>query len=136
MATSWTSDLSVGVDAIDKQHKIWFEKADQLFEAGKSGKAKEFILQLLDFLDEYTKMHFRDEEKYMLEMNYPEYPVQKKLHTEFIAKLDKLKQDYEQSGGNIVVIINANQMVVDWLIQHISMQDKKIGVYAKGLKSK
>ncbi|RPF42188.1 hemerythrin [Hydrogenoanaerobacterium saccharovorans] len=134
MATGWTPDLSVGVEAIDKQHIIWFEKANQLFEAGKSGKARDFISQMLAFLDDYTKLHFRDEEKYMQQINYPEYQVQKKLHTDFIAKLDKLKKDYEQSGGNIVVIINANQMVVDWLVQHISTQDKKIGVYAKSLK--
>ena len=62
MAMGWTEDLSVGVDVIDQQHKIWFEKANQLFDAGKNGKAKEFIAQMLDFLDEYTKMHFRDEE--------------------------------------------------------------------------
>lgn len=136
MAMGWTEDLSVGVDLIDQQHKTWFEKADQLFEAGKQGKAKEFIAQMLQFLDEYTKMHFHDEEKYMLSIHYPEYETQKKLHSGFIEELAKLKKEYEQSGGNIVVIINANQMVINWLTKHISTQDKKIGAYAKSLKSK
>lgn len=131
MALGWTDSLSVGVDMIDKQHKAWFEKAEQLFEAGKSGKAKEFIAELLNFLDEYTQMHFRDEEAYMKKINYPEYDVQKKLHTAFIAELAKLKQDFAQSGGNILVILNANQMVLNWLTNHISTQDKKIGQYAK-----
>lgn len=136
MAMGWTEDLSVGVDLIDQQHKTWFEKADQLFEAGKQGKAKDFIAQMLQFLDEYTKMHFHDEEKYMLSIHYPEYETQKKLHSGFIEELAKLKKEYEQSGGNIVVIINANQMVINWLTKHISTQDKKIGAYAKSLKSK
>ena len=131
MALGWTEDLSVGVDLIDSQHKIWFEKADQLFEAGKSGKAKEFISQMLDFLDDYTKKHFSDEEKYMLSINYPEYETQKTLHTGFINELAKLKKEFEESGGNIVVIINANQMVVNWLTKHISNEDKKIGHFAK-----
>lgn len=131
MALGWTEDLSVGVDLIDSQHKIWFEKADQLFEAGKSGKAKEFISQMLDFLDDYTKKHFSDEEKYMLSINYPEYENQKTLHTGFINELAKLKKEFEESGGNIVVIINANQMVVNWLTKHISNEDKKIGHFAK-----
>nr|WP_319488432.1 bacteriohemerythrin [uncultured Caproiciproducens sp.] len=135
MVMGWTEDLSVGVDLIDQQHKIWFEKANQLFDAGKNGKAKEFISQMLDFLDEYTKMHFRDEEKYMLSIHYPEYDTQKKLHTNFIAELTKLKTEYAQSGGNIAVIINANQMVINWLIQHISSQDKKIGQYVKNHKA-
>jgi len=134
MVMGWTEDLSVGVDLIDQQHKIWFEKANQLFDAGKNGKAKEFISQMLDFLDEYTKMHFRDEEKYMLSIQYPEYETQKKLHTNFIAELAKLKSEYAKSGGNIAVIINANQMVINWLIQHISTQDKKIGQYVRSHK--
>ena len=134
MAIGWTEDLSVGVKQIDDQHKIWFQKADQLFEAGKAGKAKEFISQMLEFLDEYTKLHFSDEEKYMLEIRYPEYDVQKKLHDGFIAELAKLKKEFAQSGGNLVVIINANKMVINWLVNHISTQDKKIGVYARSIK--
>lgn len=134
MALGWTEDLSVGVEMIDEQHKVWFEKADQLFEAGKKGQAKEYISKMLNFLDEYTKQHFSDEEKYMLEINYPEYETQKALHTAFIAELAKLKKNYEESGGNIVVIIGANQMVIKWLTSHISQEDKKIGLYAKSLK--
>ena len=133
MAIVWTPALSVGVENIDSQHKIWFEKADQLFEAGKTGKSKEVIAQMFDFLDDYTKMHFRDEEAYMTKINYPEIDEQKKLHKNFIAELAKLKTDFEQSGGNITLIINANQMIVDWLTKHISTMDKKIGTYAKTL---
>ncbi len=52
MALGWTEDLAIGVNMIDEQHKVWFEKAEQLFEAGKKGKAREHIAQMLDFLDE------------------------------------------------------------------------------------
>lgn len=89
---------------------------------------------MLEFLDEYTKKHFRDEEKYMQEIKYPEYDIQKKMHTEFIDKLAKLKAEYEKSGGNIVVILNANKMVLDWLTNHISHLDKKIGEYVRSMK--
>ena len=78
MPVVWTPDLSVGVDLIDEQHKIWFEKADQLFEAGKERRAKEYIIEMFDFLDEYTKQHFKDEEEYMTKIKYPEIDSQKK----------------------------------------------------------
>ena len=68
MSIVWTPKLSVGVDRIDEQHKIWFEKADELFEAGKQKRAKEYIVTMFDFLDDYTKQHFRDEEAYMEEI--------------------------------------------------------------------
>lgn len=127
----WTQNLSVGVREIDEQHKTWFEKAEKLFEAGKNNQAKEYIGELLVFLDTYTKKHFADEERYMQSIKYPGYLQQKQAHTAFIAQLAKLRSDFNTSGGNIAVIINANQMVVDWLTKHISTMDKKIGEYAK-----
>ncbi|MDD2993811.1 MAG: hemerythrin [Clostridiales bacterium] len=127
----WTPDLSVGVEQIDEQHKEWFKKAEALFEAGKNHQAKEYVGELLNFLSDYTKKHFADEEKYMLSINYPDYPTQKKAHTAFIEQLAKLRADYDASGGSLMVILNANQMVVTWLTQHISNMDKKIGQFAK-----
>jgi hemerythrin len=134
MAIEWTNDLSVGVNIVDEQHKIWFQKADQLFEAGKKGQAKEFVGQMLDFLDDYTKKHFNDEEKYMLSIKYPEYDRQKSLHTAFIGELANIKKEFNESGGNILIVLNANQMVVDWLVKHISNEDKKIGIFVKNNK--
>ncbi|NLM61627.1 MAG: hemerythrin family protein [Clostridiales bacterium] len=134
MAIQWTPNLSVGVDHIDDQHKIWFEKANDLFEAGKNRRSKEVIGELLGFLDDYTKQHFRDEEAYMKKIGYPDLDKQVAAHKHFVEQLAKLKQDYESSGGSLTVIINANQMVLSWLTQHISNMDKQIGVYVKNMK--
>lgn len=130
----WAPYLSVGVAEIDNQHKIWFEKAEKLFSAGSSNNSKEYIGELLTFLNDYTKKHFADEERYMLSIHYLGYTDQKKAHTAFIAQLGKLQSEYNQSGGNLKVIINANKMVIDWLTQHISNMDKKIGEFAKTLR--
>jgi len=86
-----------------------------------------------DFLDDYTKQHFKDEEAYMTKINYPGIDEQKKLHHGFIEELAKLKKDFNESGGNVTLIISANQMIVNWLTKHISNVDKKIGAYAKTL---
>jgi len=133
MSIVWTPNLSVGVKKIDDQHKIWFEKANELFEAGKEQRAKDYIDTMIDFLDEYTKLHFRDEEAYMEEIGYPEIDAQKKAHENFVNDLAKLKSDYNKSGGNILVILNANKMVINWLTNHIRIMDKKIGDYVKTL---
>ncbi|HHV72040.1 MAG TPA: hemerythrin family protein [Clostridia bacterium] len=133
MPIVWTPNLSVGVEHIDAQHKIWFEKANELFEAGKERRAQDYINTMIDFLDEYTKKHFKDEEAYMEEIRYPELDAQKRAHASFINDLAKLKKDYNETGGNILVIINANKIVIDWLTNHIQNMDKKIGDYVKSL---
>ena len=130
MAIEWTNDLSVGVSSIDAQHQQLFKMADELFEAGKNGKSKEKIGDLLGFLDRYTKQHFKDEEAYMKSINYPGLAEQEKAHQAFVNELTKLKGEFDNSGGNIAVIIGANQMVVEWLTKHISGMDKKIGAHS------
>lgn len=129
----WTENLSIGVESIDEQHKKLFEMTDQLFDAGKKNKAMDFIVDLLNFMDDYTKKHFSDEEAYMQKIGFPGYPEQKKAHDELIQQIKILKKDYEASGGNIILIINANQILLDWLIQHISREDKKIGEFARSI---
>lgn len=133
MSVVWTSNLSIGVKLIDDQHKVWFEKANGLFEAGKERRAKDYINTMLNFLDEYTKQHFKDEEAYMEKIRYPDIAVQKRAHANFVKELAKLKSDYNESGGNILVILNANKMVIDWLTNHIKTMDKKIGDYSQTL---
>ena len=133
MSVVWTPNLSVGVKLIDDQHKVWFEKANGLFDAGKERRAKDYIDTMLNFLDDYTKQHFRDEEAYMEKIRYPEIDAQKRAHANFIKELAKLKSDYNESGGNILVILNANKMVIDWLTNHIKTMDKKIGDYSQNL---
>jgi hemerythrin len=89
---------------------------------------------MFDFLDDYTKTHFKDEEKYMQSINYPKLNEQKQMHQDFIKRLAELRKEYETSGANITVIIGANQFILDWLTKHISNEDKKIGEYARKLK--
>ncbi len=67
----------------------------------------------------------------MLSIQYPGYNDQKSAHVQFIEKLVKLCADYDTSGGNLLVILGANQMVLDWPTKHISTMDKKIGEFAK-----
>jgi hemerythrin len=121
----------VGIELIDEQHKEWFNRAERLFDAGKKGQAKEYIGELLEFLDSYTKKHFADEERYMRQLNYPGLEEQKKAHAAFIAQLAKLREDYDASGGSISVIINANRIVIDWLTKHISNMDRQIGEFVR-----
>jgi hemerythrin len=69
----------------------------------------------------------------MEKIGYPEIDAQKKAHASFIKDLAKLKEDFNKSGGNILVIINANKIVIDWLSNHIRKMDKKIGEYVRSL---
>ena len=132
----WSPDLAIGIEHIDEQHQEWFKRANDLFEAGRERRAKEVIGELLEFLDDYTKKHFADEERYMQEIGYPGYDAQKQAHESFVERLAQLRRDYDSSGGSVNVIINANKIVIDWLISHISKMDRQIGAYVREQKGR
>jgi len=137
MMLIWTPNLAIGVPHIDEQHKELFSRADKLFEAGRNRKTSEYISELLDFLEDYTIKHFSEEEKLMKSINYPHLAEHMAAHVYFKDRLKKLKDDYTASGCNILVILEANNLVGEWLINHVSRMDKKIGDYIneKGIKA-
>lgn len=129
----WTPNLSVGVTAIDLEHKELINRIDALYEAGKNRKSAEYVGGLLVFLQDYTKTHFAHEETYMQSIHYPGYDQQKQQHTAFIDHLAKLQQEFDKAGGSLLVILDANQFLLNWLTKHITILDKQIGEYAKTL---
>lgn len=133
MAFIWTQGMSVGLTKIDSQHQILFKKANDLFEACNQKKGSQQIAPLLKYLDEYIVFHFNDEENYMKSINYPAYSFQKAAHDGFVKKFREIKSEYEASETNIAVLLNAVHLISEWLMKHISIEDKKIGEYAKSI---
>lgn len=130
----WTQDLSVGIESIDDQHKKMFQMAEELFRAEREHREKDFLAEMLQFLDEYVKKHFAEEERYMSEIGYPGIALQKNEHAYFARQLEILKKEFQSSGGDIILVINANHIILDWIKTHISKLDRSIGEYVRSLK--
>lgn len=129
MAIRWTPNLAVGVAKIDEQHKMLFQKVNELINACNQGKGKDAVAELIGFLGDYVVFHFRDEEKLMQAHNYPDYAKHKSLHDEFIKGLGELHDELEREGPGLGLVLKTNQVVVDWLINHISKTDKAVGKF-------
>lgn len=129
MAIGWNLSLTVGIDRIDDQHKILYEKVNNLFVACQQRQGKKVVGDMLKFLEDYTKLHFTEEEEYMRSIDYPEYNNQCEYHRTFIRELDKLSKQYSETGDNLIVTLSVNSMLVNWLNQHITKEDTKIAKY-------
>jgi hemerythrin len=127
----WTSALSVGVDKIDEQHKEIFAKTNILLDACRQGKGKQAVGGIIGFLSDYVVGHFSDEEKLMLQYNYPGYDSHKSQHEQFVKDFGHLKDRFESEGPSIQNVVLTNKTVVDWLMAHISNTDKKLGAFLK-----
>mgnify|MGYP000916868212 CR=1 FL=1 len=129
MAIEWNDSLSVGIEEIDNQHKELFRRINNLLDACNEGKGKQAVGDIINFLGEYVVTHFAAEEAYMRKYAYPEYEAHKAMHQGFIQSFGQLKSKFDSEGPGIQLVLQTNRVVVDWLINHISKVDKKLGEF-------
>lgn len=131
---AWNNAYSVGVEKIDGQHKRLIDLVNDLSDASSTGKTKEVIEKVLAGLVEYTQYHFGTEEELMGKHAYPDSLTHKKAHQDFVAKAADLVA--KQKSGNVTIGIEVMTFLQNWLVEHISVVDKKFGAYlnTKGVK--
>jgi hemerythrin len=133
MGIEWRESLSIGVAEIDNQHKQLLSHFDQLLKACEAGKGLEELRRILAFLDEYVVKHFSDEEGMQRKDNFPGYEANKHEHEAFIVKLTFLKEEISTEGAALHHLMETNNLLLKWLIHHISTVDAQYGKFLKTL---
>lgn len=134
----WTEDMTVGVSIIDSQHKELFKRINNLVAAIKQHRCKDEIDGMLKFLEDYARFHFAEEEKHMRETRYAGYEEQVEDHKRYLAALAELKEQASLprvQGSSYDLSATTNQVVVDWIVDHIMKIDMKFGKYIKQQKA-
>ncbi len=128
MSFEWTEDLATGVALIDEQHEGIFDTLNTLLNAMDHGKGKKVVEQVLGFLENYVNTHFHDEEDLMVRHNYNGYMSHKAAHTQFVKDISQLKKEFIADGATLYMVVQTEQKMVDWLMNHIKAEDKKMAV--------
>ena len=131
MDYTWDISLVTGHKIIDDQHKQLFDTLVNLIEASNQGLGKNEIYTTLDFLSEYTIMHFKTEEELQIEYSYPDYPLHKQSHDEFKTTINNQIYTLQKKGPEKELIDIVVQTVGDWLTTHIKGNDIEMAVYLK-----
>lgn len=122
---AWKEIYSFGNKELDNDHKELFDIAKEAFKEVPNEEKNLKIKNILNRLYDYMKTHFKHEEKYMQEINYPLFSDHKKLHiqiistiNEFVKKLPNTNEDlFEKELARIIETL---------LISHIVHEDRKI----------
>jgi len=117
----WNESYSVGVQKIDDQHKELIKMINRLIEAEEITVYSEVISDTLTKMTDYAEYHFKTEEKYMKEYNYPEYSKHKLQHTEFRKKTVAFCMDTTALSEGIPIEILS--YLTNWLKNHILKSD-------------
>ncbi len=129
-AFQWSANFSVGVGAMDAEHKRLIELINGLYEAMAAGKAGEIMGAVIDDLVEYTRIHFKNEEDLMQRHGYPKLAEQQQAHREFVAKVQSMAAEAREK--KIGLALRAADFLKKWLIGHIQGMDKQYSAYFAG----
>jgi hemerythrin len=132
-AITWKDDYSVGVGAMDTQHKQLFAMINQLYEAMQKSATEETMKTVLPGLLNYTKMHFAAEEKLIGQAGYPELEAHQAYHRQFTAKVAEMVEKYKTTG--IAPTASLAAFLKDWLSSHILTKDKHYGAFIEKQKT-
>lgn len=128
----WDDSLETGMELIDCQHKELIARVNSLMKAIDKRDKDEVVKSMLNYLNEYVLEHFIAEEKLQSEIGYPEYESHKKLHDGFSEELRLLVHKFMSKGITADITFDLGQLLNIWLVEHISIQDRKIADYIKG----
>lgn len=125
----WNDEFSVGVCAIDVEHKSLVVLLNHLYEAIEIGHDKEIIEKALDALIKETTAHFEHEEYLLKKTGYPDEVIHKLVHEQLIRHLCDLRKNYRDGKTNLTVKMVA--AITANIIGHIEKSDKKFGQFLK-----
>jgi hemerythrin len=131
MLIDWSDEYLIGIDKIDEQHKEFFAKVHRVYEACLESEGENVVQETLDFLKNYAIEHFRSEEAFMREYEYPDVEEHSKLHAEFLDEYTKLSDEFSDLGTSQVLADNIVDTVQNWLIEHIADADRYYATHVK-----
>ena len=130
----WNEKMETGIKSMDDQHKYWVLLMNHLHDITQVMVDKTVAEQALMGVLKYTRVHFADEERLLLENNYPDYASHKKLHDDFISRINEIKKSIEQrQQSDWRSVLEIITLMSRWLKDHIQGADQK---YASFLKEK
>ncbi len=134
MEILWDKSYSVGNDDIDRQHQNWIAIYNRLVRAMDDDSRSDLHETKADILNKmsgYAREHFQFEEEYMRSIGYPGIDKHWRLHKDFDNEIYQICRKH--ADGTIILNSELMDMVKKWLLNHILLEDMKIGEFVKSL---
>jgi hemerythrin len=126
----WSSDFEVGNPVIDSQHRQMFNESVKLLKSIRKDVSYDDIEKIIVFLNDYIINHFRTEEEFLANRNYPFLDHQIWQHQNFIRSFENLKREIASDTlSKVYLKFRIQILVIDWILNHIMKEDRHFGNY-------
>ncbi len=119
----WTEAYSVGIEKIDNQHKKIVTLINDLIMKTSKNSHEEILNDLYFYINE----HLRDEEKLLIDRDYPFISSHKDLHNNFRTRIDEfsaaIKSSPEDFEPKLILFLR------HWWDHHILEEDMKYKMF-------
>ena len=125
----WKDSFRIGVDKVDEQHKMLFDKTKELTDIFRDSKVenKKAIVDTILFLKQYAVQHFADEEAYQKSINSPGFEEHQAEHKQFVQTVLQLEKELVASDFAAKDVQNLIATLSTWLLYHVVGSDQQIG---------
>lgn len=131
----WKEQFNIGHEKVDLQHQYLLNLVNEFVLDAKTIKSKpapasdDFtkIRVLVTELKSYAVNHFQDEEQLMASIHYPDLEAHQANHRLLRQHVEHMEQKVNSMDKHAL-----NKMIIvlrDWLVEHIMVEDKKIGTF-------
>jgi len=111
----------------DAQHQVLFEILDLIRNSEQDSN-------VLFKLRDYTENHFSLEERYMLELDYPDRSSHIQAHNRFRLEITKLLETEDEPDAEFRDIIST--FLTEWLTRHVFGTDKRLEAFILNSRAK
>jgi hemerythrin len=118
----WNDSYLLGIDEIDKQHKMIFKLANSISSKNTQAEIASSVLELY----KYTRTHFSDEELIMEKVGYPDLNKHKEMHNKIINNLNAISATQLRENDSIEKL---KIFAMRWIAQHVMVHDKKFIIF-------
>ncbi len=113
----WEEKYSVDIEEIDAHQKKMFELFNQLIDMEKTQSDIKECVNMISVINEYSKLYFSTEEKYMRKNGYPDFAAHAKTHRQFTKSSISLRREISDDVANLTD--DVIEGLRNWMINHI-----------------
>lgn len=117
----WEKKYSVDVEEIDIHQKKMFELFNLLIDMKTSKTDIKDCINVITEINDYSKLYFSTEEKYLKKKGYPDFNSHAKAHRQFAKISISLRREISENEDSLT--LDVIEEMRNWLINHILTRD-------------
>ena len=120
----WEKRYSVGIEAVDHEHRELVELINRLHEKATMQGSKVAVLGFFGDLYKAISAHFALEERFMREKSYDQLPQHKGDHERLLDEIRDIMEDYEVNDVFDEKLLA--QRIDAWFSRHFESHDARL----------